>query len=138
MTKKPEKKGRVLEILAGDVSRTRWLLGLNTAVRGFKELQSDIANARDSFAAEFATRQLKHAANSEKGGAASVQSRRSERAYRNETIANEARRLMAPPSNRSPHEICGILAILDISQGLSTKQIRTILQDEGVLEKRRK
>lgn len=62
MTKKPEKKGRVLEILAGDVSRTRWMLGLNTAVRGFKELQSDIANARDSFAAEFATRQIKASA----------------------------------------------------------------------------
>ena len=70
MTKKPEKKGRVLEILAGDVSRTRWLLGLNTAVRGFKELQSDIANARDSFAAEFATRQISQSAVNRENGRA--------------------------------------------------------------------
>ncbi len=138
MTKKPEKKGHVLEILAGDVSRTRWLLGLDTAVRGFKELQSDIANARDSFAAEFATRQIKHVANSEKGGALSVQVRRSERTGRNKAIVDKARKLMAPPSDHAPNEVCSVIARDVISQGLSTKQIRTILQDEGVLEKRRR
>jgi hypothetical protein len=136
--KKPKRNEHVLGILAGDVSQTRWMLGLNTAVRGFKELQSDISNERDKYAAEFARQQIKHAANSEKGGAASVQVRRSERAPRNIAIASEARRLMAPPSKRAPREICSMLKDNAIAQGLSIRQIRTILQDEGVLEKRRK
>lgn len=134
--KKPEKKGYVLEILAGDVAQTRWMLGLNTAIRGVKELQSDISSERDRFAAEFARRQIMHTANSEKGGAASVQSRRSAKALRNEEIVREAYRLRA--ARRGDSEICGILAKHGEPWPSTARQIRTILQDEGFLEKRGK
>lgn len=86
-----------------------------------------------SGAVERAKSKRQHVANSQKGGAASVQSRRSELALRNKTIAEDARRKLA--AGYSEREICGMLAQ---QKGLSAKQIRTILQDEGVLEKRRK
>ncbi len=134
--KKPEKKGQALEILAGDVSQTRWMLGLNTAVRGFKELQSDISSERDRYAAEFARHQIKHAADSEKGGAASAQVRRSALALRNEEIVREAGRLRA--AGRADSEICSILAMRGKPWPSTARHIRTILQDEGFLEKRGK
>jgi hypothetical protein len=125
-------------VISGDTEhkkRLRFALGLPTMD---PKLRQAIENEQDNRLIESETRETEHKCNSKKGGDVSVQVRRSERAPRNNAIASEARRLMAPPSSRSPSEICGVLAQQEITQGLSTKQIRTILQNEGVLEKRRK
>lgn len=85
-----------------------------------------------SGAVERAQSKRQHVANSQKGGAASVQSRRSELALRNKTIAEDARRKLA--AGYSEREICGILAQ---QKGLSDKTIREILREQGVLKKRK-
>lgn len=85
-----------------------------------------------SGAVERAKSKRQHVANSQKGGAASVQSRRSELALRNKTIAEDARRKLA--AGYSEHEISGILAQ---QKGLSDKTIREILREQGVLKKRK-
>ena len=148
MTNTPETKDEAQEVIAGTIplysvisgdtehkKRLRFELGLPTMD---PKLRQAIENEQDSRLIESETRETEHKSNAKKGGAASVQSRRSDLAPRNIAIANKARKLMAPPSKRAPCEICSILKDDDIAQGLSTKQIRTILQDEGVLEKRRK
>lgn len=132
------KKNEIRSQIAANVEGMEWLANLPTTIRDLKHLQKSIKTEFKESAVERCRQQLKHAANSEKGGAASVQVRRNALALRNGNIASEGRRLMEPPSNHSPQEICAILQKNAISQGLSTKQIRTILQDEGVLEKRRK
>ena len=132
------KKKEIRTLIAADGERVDWLANLPTSIGDLNQLQQSIKTEFKESAVERCRQQIKHAANSEKGGAASVQVRRSERAPRNIAIASEARRLMAPPSKRAPREICSMLKDNAIAQGLSIRQIRTILQDEGVLEKRRK
>lgn len=132
------KKNEIRSLIAANVEGVDWLANLPTAIGDLKHLQTSIKTEFKESAVERCRQQLKHGTSSKKGGDVSVQVRRSERAPRNNAIASEARRLMAPPSSRSPSEICGVLAQQEITQGLSTKQIRTILQNEGVLEKRRK
>lgn len=68
--KKTEKKDEALEILAADVSQVRWAIGLKTNIGGINDWQSNIANARDSFAAEHARLKLKQSAANTAGGRA--------------------------------------------------------------------
>lgn len=68
--KKKEKKDEALEVLAADVSQVRWAVGLKTNIGGLKDWQSNIANARDSFAAEHARLKLRQSAANTPGGLA--------------------------------------------------------------------
>jgi hypothetical protein len=127
------KKKEIRTMIAADGERVDWLANLPTSIGDLNQLQQSIKTEFKESAVERCRQQIKHAANSEKGGAASVQVRRSAKALRNGELAREAVKLIA--GGHSPHDVCGILAQ---RQELSTRQIRTILQDEGVLEKRRK
>ena len=127
------KKKEIRTLIAADGERVDWLANLPTSIGDLNQLQQSIKTEFKESAVERCRQQITHVANSQKGGAASVQSRRSELALRNKTIAEDARRKLA--AGYSEREICGMLAQ---QIGLSAKQIRTILQDEGVLEKRRK
>lgn len=124
------KSGTIVDLAPTVMKRLKFELSLPTTDPRLREA---IEDERDRCASESATRQLKHAANSEKGGVKSGQERRDANVSRNGELALEAKKLIV--GGHAPHEICGILAQ---RQKLSAKQIRTILQDEGVLEKRRK
>ena len=126
------------DVIRGDAEhkkRLRFALSLSTMDQKLKQA---IEDERDQRELDAEAEEAKHAVNSRKGGALSVQVRRSKLTGRNREIVDKARKLMAPPSNYAPYDVCGVIAKDVIAQGLSTKQIRTILQDEGVLEKRRK
>lgn len=126
------KKKEIRTLIAADGERVDWLANLPTTIGDLNQLQKGIKTEFKESAVERCRQQLKHAADSEKGGAASVQVRRSAKALRNGELAREAEKLIA--GGHSPHEICGMLAL---RQELSARQIRTILQDQGVLEKRK-
>jgi hypothetical protein len=85
-----------------------------------------------SYAIDHAKSKGQHVANSKKGGAASVQARRSALIDRNEAIAEDARRKLN--SGHSKYEISGIIAR---QNGLSARMIREILIEHGVLKKRK-
>jgi hypothetical protein len=127
-------------VLASGKTRVDYMLGLRTAIRGLKQWQVELADERDCCASEYAARYLRHSATSKKGGAASVQSRRAGNIVRDRDIAEEAKKLLS--NGHASHEICGILAKRFVNENkqenFSARQIRNILQEHGVLKKKRK
>lgn len=71
---------------------------------------------------------------SAKAGAESVKARRKKTETRDQALVEKARHLIS--NGTKAHEITGILSGLNIAAGLSKKQIRNILQNNGVLQKR--
>lgn len=122
-------------MIAADVDQTDWFANIPTAIVGLKQLQEGIKTEFKESAAERCRQQIEHTASSKKGGEKSVQARRSALASRNEKIVMKARQLLA--SKKDPCEICSILASLQEAEGLSIRQVRVILQQAGVLEKRK-
>lgn len=129
------KKNEIRSLIAANAEGVDWLANLPTAIGDLKHLQTSIKTEFKESAVERCRQQLKHAADSEKGGAASVQVRRSAKALRNRDIVREAGRLRA--AGRADSEICGILAGYRTTWPSTARQVRTILQDEGFLEKRK-
>lgn len=129
------KKKEIRTLIAADGERVDWLANLPTSIGDLNQLQQSIKTEFKESAVERCRQQITHAANSEKGGAASVQVRRSALALRNEEIAREAIRLKA--GRHADNEICSILAKRGRPWPSTPRQIRTILQDQGVLEKRK-
>lgn len=71
-----------------------------------------------------------------KGGVRSGESRRAENADRDKAICDLGRRLIS--EDRAMRNLAGIISETGTAEGLSTKQIRTILQAGGVVPAARK